>query len=153
MSKIIRNAVKFQDGTIIESRHRHDFKCYAGLCVDGGLDYIRRVGTAEMPVEDISVYTDSPGEDIREGFSWGSYGKNGDEPLHHIKLKDMTTSHIEAILRTQHHISEYVRQMFYKELEGRGFDSFPYMSDEMQRCTGMDLKSKEDYFKLYGKEF
>ena len=119
MSKILRNAVRFSDGTIIESHHRHDFKCYAGLCVDGEVDYLRRVGIAEMLVEDISVYTDSPWEDIREGFSWGSYGKNGDEPLHHIKLKDMTTSHIEAVLKTQQHISSEIREVFSKELKGR----------------------------------
>lgn len=33
-----------------------------------------------------------------EIFLWGTYGKNGDEPLHYLILKDMKYDHIEAIL-------------------------------------------------------
>ncbi len=45
MQKILRNAVQCKTcGDVIESTYTHDFKtCLCGrVCVDGGLDYIRR---------------------------------------------------------------------------------------------------------------
>lgn len=146
MTKLLRNALKFQDGTILESRHRHDYQCYAGLCVDGGLDYLRRAGKATMPVEDISLDTDSPWEDIREGFQWGSYGKDGKEPLHYIKLKDMEVGHIKAILKTQYQVPEYIREVFYKELEHRGELHWGYREILDTLCIENQLQDyKEDW--------
>lgn len=51
MNKIIVNKIKCKKcGDIIESKHRHDFKfckCQA-VAVDGGKDYLRRVGYEEL---------------------------------------------------------------------------------------------------------
>ena len=50
MKKIIRNRIKCKKcGEIIESTSRHDFKfCKCGaVAVDGGKDYLRRVGSKE----------------------------------------------------------------------------------------------------------
>ena len=47
---IIINKIKCKKcGEIIESRHRHDFKfCKCGaVAVDGGKDYLRRLGNQE----------------------------------------------------------------------------------------------------------
>lgn len=47
MKKIKRNAIKCNPcGDVIESRNSHDFvTCTCGTCaVDGGLDYLRRMG-------------------------------------------------------------------------------------------------------------
>lgn len=47
MKKIVRNRIKCKKcGEIIESTSRHDFKfCKCGaVAVDGGKDYLRRVG-------------------------------------------------------------------------------------------------------------
>lgn len=44
---IIKNAIKcLKCGDEIESKHRHDFRrCSCGACgVDGGYDYLRRIG-------------------------------------------------------------------------------------------------------------
>ena len=50
MNKIIRNRIKCKKcGDIIESKSRHDFvwcKCQS-VAVDGGKDYLRRVGNIE----------------------------------------------------------------------------------------------------------
>ena len=47
MKKIIRNRIKCKKcGEIIESTSRHDFKCGA-VAVDGGKDYLRRVGNKD----------------------------------------------------------------------------------------------------------
>jgi hypothetical protein len=50
MNKIIHNRIMcLKCGDIIESEHRHDFKCCScGACsVDGGHDYLRRSGHRE----------------------------------------------------------------------------------------------------------
>ena len=50
MKKIIRNRIKCKKcGEIIESTSRHDFKfCKCGaVAVDGGKDYLRRVGNKD----------------------------------------------------------------------------------------------------------
>ena len=56
--KIVSNKAKCKCcNTIIESHHRHDFKwckCKA-IAVDGGKDYIRRVGELDTIVE-LSTY-------------------------------------------------------------------------------------------------
>ena len=38
---------------VIESVHRHDFKCCScgAMCVDGGKDYVRRVGNLKSIIE------------------------------------------------------------------------------------------------------
>lgn len=58
MGRIIRNAIKcLECGSVIESRHRHDFKtCACGACfVDGGKAYLRRGFKREDQFEDLSV--------------------------------------------------------------------------------------------------
>lgn len=53
---IIRSSAKcLRCGEEIESRHRHDFvRCRCGnICVDGGKDYLRRVGDGDF--EDTSI--------------------------------------------------------------------------------------------------
>lgn len=58
-------------------------------------------------------------QEIRETLLWGTYGKLGDEPLHYVKLMDMTNAHIEAVLRTQHQITSGRRSLYEQELEMR----------------------------------
>lgn len=56
MLKLIRNAAQcLKCGTVLESKHRHDFQaCNCGNFVDGGLDYIRRGGRPEE-LKDLSI--------------------------------------------------------------------------------------------------
>lgn len=103
----------------IISRSRHDFvQCNCGgSFVDGGLTYQRCGGS----LVDTSVWAD---EDdivkIREYFSWKSYGKLGNEPLHYILLREMELNHIYAIIETQCHIrGTQVEKNFKMELEYR----------------------------------
>lgn len=100
------------------SRFRHDYtvcKCHAGSSpqanIDGGLSYFRRSGDlTETSLTDQNTF-----EEIREGFEWGSYGKDGKGKLEYIKLKDMEIGHINAILKTQN-LNEHIRELFLKEL-------------------------------------
>ena len=106
MRKLLVSRWKCPDGTILESRHRHDYvkhvdtKTGETCILDGGSDYVRLCGN----LTDASIYTDDPHWAIREYFTWGTYGINGNEPKRYVALKDMTEEHIRAILQTQSHV-------------------------------------------------
>ncbi len=101
----------------IVSRYTHDYnRCLCGaISVDGGNSYLKRGGN----YIETSLTSQNSFEEIREGFEWGSYGKNGDEPLHYIKLKDLETGHINAILKTQN-LAQELRAVFLEEYFRRG---------------------------------
>jgi hypothetical protein len=124
MRKLLVNAWQTPDGTVLESRHRHDFKMHSECVaensrvyfVDGGLDYIR----CSAGMLFVGCYSDDPHEVIRDTFSWGSYGKDGQQEKHYILLKFMTDDHIRAILDTQKHIKgTVVEKVFKAELKYR----------------------------------
>lgn len=119
--RIVSNRIRTPDGTILESMHRHDYVTYIdanGLeyMVDGGLDYLRRIVHDDAPYEELSVRTDDLHEAIREAFKWGTRGKDGKQPLRHVPLKDLTTDHIVAIIETQDHIQQHIRNIFLDEV-------------------------------------
>ena len=122
MSEIIRNALRTPDGTEIRSRHRHDYVTYTDAngkeyMVDGGLDYIRR--SANGDEEDMVVTTEDSFEVVRQACDWGTYGINGDQPLSYIKLCDMETAHIEAVLQNVSLINPAIKTSMERELEYR----------------------------------
>lgn len=123
--KILRNAIMTPDGTYLRSYDRHDYKQHMDAVtdelyiVDGGNEYIRRSAN-QVAAEDLTVTTEDTFEVQRLAFTWGSYGRNQDQPKHYILLSDLTTDHICAILRTQHQIKgTYVEDLFRQELAYR----------------------------------
>jgi hypothetical protein len=124
MRKIVANCIRTPDGTILCSRHVHDYATYLDkngytYMVDGGRDYLRRNIVDEAPAEELSVYTDDPHEVIRERFDWGTRGKDGKSPLTFKLLKDLDNDHIMAILDTQKQIADWTRKLFIDELSHR----------------------------------
>lgn len=123
--QIVCNRVRTPDGTMLYSRHRHDYFCYIDdngheYSVDGGLDYLKRsYSDRAPPPQELSVYSTDPHEVIREAFAWGSRGVNGDQPVMYLTLNVMATEHIQAILDTQRHITTAIRKVFQDELEYR----------------------------------
>lgn len=114
--KILANRWRHPDGTILQSFHRHDFVEYNGCFVDGGLSgYVRISGH----LEDCCVYDDSPFEDIRNYFHWGTYGKDGEQPRKFVALKDLELEQIQAIIETQKQIPDCILDVFTKEMEYR----------------------------------
>ncbi len=124
MSDLLVSKCITPDGTVLQSRHVHDYVTHLDAngeeyMLDGGIDYIR-CSVNKDPASDCSCYTSDSIEKIREHFSWGSYGVDGDEPLHYILLKDMDSKHIEAILAQYESAMVYrVVYMFYDELDYR----------------------------------
>ena len=123
---LLTNRIRTPDGTVIESTHGHDFVTYEDAnghtySVDGGRGYLKRRYVPDAPYEELSVDSDDLDfSEIREVFKWGTYGKDGNEPLQRKTLASLTESHIKAILETQTHISAEVRGLFQQELKWRG---------------------------------
>ncbi len=123
--RLVRNAIQTPDGTIIESLHTHDYVTYVDkngeeYMVDGGLSYLRR-NITKTPHIELSVYEDDVHEKIREGLHWGTYGKNGDQPLQYKALKDLDTDHIKALLDYPRHPS-WRNKHLINELKFRGVE-------------------------------
>jgi len=122
---IIVNMIETPDGTILTSKYTHDYISYKDnngeiYMVDGGHKYLRRNVNEKYPYIERTLYEDSDFTEIRKYMLWGTYGKNGDQPLSHLKLKDIETEHIEAIIKTQKQLEDtsYLK-LFKKELEYR----------------------------------
>jgi len=107
---------------VIHSKSVHDYNtCSCGdLSVDGGLSYLKR-NFGKHGYTELSYSVDADCiEEIRKYFTWGSYGKLGNEPKKLILLKDMSDSHINAILDTQYHIrGTKVEKFFQMEMKYR----------------------------------
>jgi hypothetical protein len=121
-SKILLNRIKTPDGTILTSYNRHNYVEYKDtitkevLMVDGGTDYLRRnMGT----YEELSVYDDGSHLTRRSAVHWGTRGKDGRQPLVYKPIKDLDSDHIEAILKTQHQISDFYKEILKDELKYR----------------------------------
>ena len=123
---IIRNAIKTPDGTIIESKHRHDYVSHLDAngetyVVDGGKDYFRG-SINNIPATNLRLSTeDNSIEEIREVFKWGSNGVNGDQPTTYTLLKDLSDDHLESIIDfltpcTYNFRNEKVKRLMAEEL-------------------------------------
>lgn len=125
--QLLVNKIKTPDGTILESRHRHDYQQHIDkvsgetYIVDGGYDYLRR-SVNTVPYEEMSLYDDDDFEKIREHFTWGTYGESGKEKLQYVALKNLDTQHIHNIIWhiEMRGFSSHVLLLMIKELEYRG---------------------------------
>ena len=132
--QIIISRIKLIDETILSSNGVHDMVCHEidgkKICLDGGSEYTRLVGDFSLITEEkVSITTETPIEEIREVYNWGTYGKKGDEDFHRVKLKDMSNKHIEAIIETQRQIPDYIiRYVFNAELIYREINNL-YIED------------------------
>lgn len=123
MAQTIASFLITPDGTKLQSYHRHDYKTHKDAngeeyMIDGGTDY-QRGSVNKQPAEAHLITMDDPHHLRREHFCWGTRGRDGKQPLTWKPLKDLDTDHIEAILATQHHISNHLRQLFSDELQWR----------------------------------
>lgn len=120
---IIRNSIRTPDGTELISKSTHDYVYYKDkngkmYSVDGGYEYLKR-GYESQDFEETSIYSTDDIGIIRDVFKWGTYGKDGQQDLSYILLKDMSNEHISNILKTQTYILLYVQNIFSRELETR----------------------------------
>lgn len=121
---IFRNAMITPDGTIIESKNRHDYVEHLDengdtYMIDGGHAYFRR-SLNEVPAKDISIESIADDHEFnRQHFNWGTYGKDGDQPFKLVALKDMSLDHLNTILEGQQLIARETMDFFEKEIKYR----------------------------------
>jgi len=125
---IIYNAMRTPDGTVLHSRDRHDYVTHIDAngekyMVDGGTDYLRR-SVNKPPATDLSVYSNDPHEKIRQFMFWGTLGKDPDYTANSlaytwVALMNLSDGHINAIINTQNHLSDWRKQIFKDELDWR----------------------------------
>ncbi len=128
---LIYNAMRTPDGTILVSRHRHDFQTHIDkitkrqYMIDGGLDYLRRSCNGDE--EDLSLFDTEPHEVQRQAIAWGTYGKNGDQPFKYIHIAGMSDTHILLVL-SECRPRDVIKNCMKKEIELRNqkvLDSIP----------------------------
>jgi len=100
--QIVHNAIQTPDGTIIESRHRHDYVEYIDAngneyMVDGGTDYLRR-GYTVADYTEMSLYEDDDIEVIRKVVTRGGRGKDGKQPLTFTPICEMNDAWLQAAI-------------------------------------------------------
>lgn len=124
--KIIYNAIRCPDGTVLESKHSYDYQEHTQedgrkFMVDGGCNYLRRSGHG---YEEMSVTTDCPHEKIRNVFTWTSIlGKDGNELPEKItrKLFELENDHVmNLIAYTSDCYPLYIHKIFVDEAKYRG---------------------------------
>lgn len=119
-TRLIYNAIKTPDGTVLRSRFTHDYVTHIDAngeeyMVDGGLSYLRRNINKE-PAKELSLYMYDGHELARGCLKWGTYGKNGDQPLQWKKIKDMSDAHISAVLDDVRSITPIIRDCMLEEI-------------------------------------
>lgn len=100
--RLVRNSIRTPDGTVLISRHRHNFVSHLDKNgeeyeLDGGLEYIRgSINT--IAAEDLFVYDDEPFEVLRNVLERGGRGKLGDQPLKYVVLSNIDDEWLQAII-------------------------------------------------------
>lgn len=78
---LLINRIRTPDGTVLESVFTHDYQEHTDkngevYFIDGGRDY-QRTSVNKIPAENISIYTDSPFEEIRTNYKRGTFDNEG----------------------------------------------------------------------------
>ena len=118
--RLIHNAIRTPDGTILVSYHRHDYKSYVDAnneiyVIDGGLEYVR-TSVNSVPAESLAVYDDAPFEVIREYLHRGGRGEDGKQELKYVALKDINNEWLENLIKYEEELrpnNPYLK--FYKQ--------------------------------------
>lgn len=118
---IVYNAIQTPDGTVISSRYRHQYVTHIDkngkeYMVDGGLDYLKRSSHSDQI--ELSLNDKDDFMKVRERFTWGTYGVNGDQPLKYVLLCDLSIDHIDKIIDIPT-LRDETRSLMMKELDFR----------------------------------
>lgn len=102
--KILINQIRTPDGTLLVSRHVHDYvrhydKNGHEYAIDGGQSYLSRQISKNAPeYEELSVFEDDPFELIRQHCSRGGRGKDGKGDLTWVPLMNMSNEWLKNVI-------------------------------------------------------
>ena len=117
---IFNSVICLECGEQLITHHQHDFKkcsCENGAFIDGGVEGYTRYGAKDLEkLQPFQIWDNDKFEVVRFYLERGSYGKNFDEPLHYIKLKDMTDEHLQNVINyEEEHRPDNRFLRFYKK--------------------------------------
>jgi hypothetical protein len=120
---LVVNALITPDGTRLQSYSCYDFKEYVDAngktyMVDGGIVYRRRSANGDEVDDSLFLHKDDF-EVIRDAVTWGTYGKDGDQPLQRVAVSEMSYDHIQALLGLQNTIHPNLREVLLMEHQYR----------------------------------
>lgn len=101
---ILQNAVYVPELGYLRSAHRHDYITFEAqgdeFMIDGGNEYLRRNFTSDVDLGfvDYTLTSESTLEEIYDRLLWGTYGKDGKQPLKWLPICELETDHLCAIL-------------------------------------------------------
>lgn len=150
---LILNRWRTPDGTILVSKHRHDFVQHYDTCVkdeyfiDGGNDYVRMSKNA-VPMVDMCIYADGPYETVRQHERRGamvSFKGNDNETYYKtvwVPLRAMSDQHlcncivynlknVNEITRYEVHTHLYVKEMLYRISHDLFLDEYDYTEESV----------------------
>ncbi len=112
--KLIFNAIRTPDGTVIRSKTTHDYVSHVDkngktYFVDGGLQYQRRSAHGDEVC--LCQYTDAPHDVKRRALEWGTNGKTGNDPLKYVAIADMSNDHLAAVILMANMMNENVEEL------------------------------------------
>lgn len=154
LQTILNSRMRTPDGTILESKHRHDYVTHLDAngkeyFLDGGLDYVRSSANGDEYL--LTIYPDYPHELIRLHAKWGTYGKNGDETLVHVAIADLSSSHLRAIIDTQ---QKTMRPEMYKVIQDEvDYRNAPPEMDDREVVIDVDQANKQSYIEAKASRF
>jgi len=122
MSDIVYSGLKTPDGTLLESRHVHDYVTHIDAngkeyMLDGGFEYVRCSANGDEELITVTLADDH--ETVREYVTWGTYGIDGGLPLKFVKLCNMSSDHIQACLDNVSSMYPQLRTAMENELDYR----------------------------------
>jgi hypothetical protein len=115
MGNIVYNALRTPDGTVLESKYKWDCKMHTDkngkvYMLDGGLDYVRCHMIEDQEL--LTVTLDDPHSQVREVVKWRAGTKV-------VKLKDMSTKHVQYMLDNGNNDYPQIRKAYKNELKFR----------------------------------
>lgn len=124
--RVLYNAIKTPDGTILESHSTHDFVQYTDkngnyYAVDGGKSYLKRMYDVS-DYKELGVVDNGRHATRRKYLKWGSnYDKNMNRLPETIwkPIKDLSATHIKNIIKKLYCTDPFYLEVFKKELKYR----------------------------------